>query len=331
MIPRVAGDAWVAARRVRRRRESGPCPVFFALKAGVAPATANGQNLPASLFPAGGLRYRLVQLYSALIHVFSNRGGTMLRPIIGIALAGMFGIGGTAGAAVELDFAKPDIEYQAIRIMEAPQGTMRQKFYYELERNRTEMDIEGQQIATITREDLGVIWVLLGSNNMYMETSMADIENYAEKTEGSPDAMEVVEYSKLGEETIDGYQTTKYKVITRDPDGDQMTGFFWLTADQIAVRMEMDFEMQGEQTHIVVRLEDIEIGPLADSLFEIPSGATRIEVGGMPGFGSGSFSDQMKQSAEHGAKQGATEAVQQESKERVKEGVKKGLKKLFGG
>ncbi|MGI9263512.1 MAG: DUF4412 domain-containing protein, partial [Gammaproteobacteria bacterium] len=238
----------------------------------------------------------------------------MLRFIISIAAMAMLGITGSAGAAVELDFAKPDIEYQAIRIMETPQGTLRQKFYYELQRNRTDMDMEGQQIVTITREDLGVVWVILGTN-MYMETSMADIENYAEKTEGSPDAMEVVEYSKLGEETIDGYKTTKYKVITRDPDGDQMTGFFWLTDDQIAVRMEMDFEMQGEQTHIVVRLEDIEIGPLDDSLFEIPSGATKIEVGGIPGLGDGSFSDQMKQSAEHGAKQGATEAVQQQSKE----------------
>ena len=242
----------------------------------------------------------------------------------------LFCSAGTAGAAVELDFAKPDIEYKATRIMEAPQGTMRQKFFYELEKNRTEMNMGEQPVVTITREDLGVIWMIIG-NSMYMETSMTDIEKYAEKTEGSPDAMEIVEYSKLGEETIDGYKTTKYKVITRDPDGDQMTGFFWLTDEQIAVRMEMDFEMDGEQTHIVVRLEDIEIGPLADSLFEVPPGYTKIEMGGIPGFSGGSFSEQMKQSATQGAKQGATDAARQESRDRVKDGVKKGLKKLFGG
>jgi len=254
----------------------------------------------------------------------------MVRIINGVAVGCLLCVAGAAGAAVELDFAKPDIEYKATRILEAPQGTMRQKFFYEQERNRTEMDMGEQQVATITREDLGLIWMILG-NNMYMETSMSDIEQYAEKTEGSPDAMEVVEYSKLGEETIDGYKTTKYKVITRDPDGDQMTGFFWLTEEQIAARMEMDFEMEGEQTHIVIRLEDIEIGPLEDSLFEVPPGYTKLEMGGIPGFSGGSFSEQMKQSAAQGAQQGATDAARQESQDRVKDGVKKGLKKLFGG
>jgi hypothetical protein len=254
----------------------------------------------------------------------------MIRIITSAAAMWLLCATGSASAAVELDFAKPDIEYQATRILEAPQGTMRQKFYYELEKNRTEMDMGGQQVATITREDLGVIWMVLG-NNMYMETSMADIEKYAENTEGSPDAMEVVEYSKLGEETIDGYKTTKYKVITRDPDGDQMTGFFWLTEEKIAVRMEMDFEMEGEQTNVVIRLEDIEIGALEDSLFEVPAGYTKIEMGGIPGFSSSSFSEQMKQSASQGAQQGASEAARDESRDRVKDGVKKGLKKLFGG
>jgi hypothetical protein len=254
----------------------------------------------------------------------------MVRIIRSVALAWLLCVAGSAGAAVELDFARPDIEYKANRIMEMPQATMRQKFFYELERTRAEMDMGGQQTVTITREDLGVIWIIIGTN-MYMETSMTDIEKYAENTEGSPDAMEVVEYSKLGEETIDGYKTTKYKVITRDPDGDQMTGFFWLTEEQIAVRMEMDFEMEGEQTHIVVRLEDIEIGPLEDSLFEVPPGYTKLELGGIPGFSSGSFSEQMKQSAAQGAQQGATDAARQESRDRVKDGVKKGLRKLFGG
>jgi hypothetical protein len=249
-----------------------------------------------------------------------------------IAVCGLFCLSIVAHAAVELDFAKPDIEYKATRIIEAPQGSMRQKFFYDQQRNRTEMDAQGQQVATITREDLGVIWVILGDTNMYMETSMTDIEKYAEHTEGSPDAMEVVEYSKLGEETIDGHKTTKYKVVTRDADGDQMDGFFWLTEEQIAIRMEMDFEMEGERTHVVVRLEDIEMGPQDDALFEVPAGYTKFEMGGIPGFDSNaSFSEQMKQSAGQGAQQGASQAVQEESKERVKEGVKKGLKKLFGG
>ena len=73
------------------------------------------------------------------------------------------------------------------------------------------------------------------------------------------------------------------------------------------------------------------IGPQDDGLFEVPPDAQKIEMGGIPGFDTGSFQEQLKQPAGDSAKQGATDAVEQTTRDRVKEGVTKGLKKLFGG
>ena len=118
-----------------------------------------------------------------------------------------------------------------------------------------------------------------------------------------------------------------------DADGDEILGHFWVTEERIPVRMEMDFtlESEPEQQRVVVRLEDLVVGPQDDSLFEVPPDAQKFDLGGIPGFDTGSFQEQLKRSAGESATQGATEAVEQTTRDRVKEGVTKGLKKLFGG
>jgi hypothetical protein len=249
-----------------------------------------------------------------------------------LGAAALILVAGAGQARVEVDFAKPDVSYSATRILEAEQGSFRQQFHYVKDKTRSEMEASGQTIVTITRDDLGVVWMIMGPS-MYMETSMADVESYGQSTEGSPDAMEVVEYTEVGPETIDGYDTTKYRVRAEDADGDEILGHFWVTEERIPVRMEMDFtlESEPEQQRVVVRLEDLVVGPQDDSLFEVPPDAQKLEMGGIPGFDTGSFQEQLKQSAGDSVKQGATEAVEQTTRDRVKEGVTKGLKKLFGG
>jgi hypothetical protein len=253
----------------------------------------------------------------------------MLTGVVALFVAGATS---SAWASVEVDFAKPDVSYSAVRVMETEQHKLNQRFYYVPDKTRSEMDASGESVVTITRDDLGVIWVVMGQS-MYLETSMSDIEAYADSTEGSPDAMEVVEYTELGRERMDGYDTTKYRVRAEDPDGDEVTGHFWVTDERIPVRMEMDFQLESEnrQQHVVVRLEDLEVGPQDPALFEVPAGAQKFNAGSLPGFGDVSFQEQLKRSAADSAQQGANEAVRETTRDRVKEGVKKGLKKLFGG
>lgn len=233
-------------------------------------------------------------------------------------------------AAVEIDFQKPDVSYSGTRIMTAEQGEVRHKFYYAPQKTRSEMDQEGMSFVTITREDLGVIWMILGEG-MYMESSMDDLESYGQGVQDSTDTMEVVEFVEIGDEDVDGYDTTKYRVVARDKRGEQMTGHYWITEERIPVRMEMDFQMEEGPTHVIVRIEDLSIGDHPDSLFEVPAGYNKLDRSMMPDFGNRGFGERMKDSAAEGATRGAEQGVQEESQNRVKEGVKKGLKKLFGG
>jgi hypothetical protein len=239
----------------------------------------------------------------------------------------------TAGTArVEVDFAKPDVSYSATRVMQIEQGTYRQRFHYVPQKTRSEMTTGGRDVVTITRDDLSVIWVFIDPNT-YLETSMDDPETYGDRTAGSPDAMEVTEYTEVGRETVNGFETTKYRVRAEDADGDEMLGHFWVTDERVPVRMEMDFQLETEdrRSTIVVWLEDLVIGPQDAALFEVPANAQKIDMAGIPGFSDGSFQEQLKQSASDGVSQGANEAVKETARDRVKDGMKKGLKKLFGG
>ncbi len=255
-----------------------------------------------------------------------------MRALRGALPAVLLATAGAATASIEVDFAKPDVSYSAVRVLESEQGSFRQRFHYAPDMTRSEMNAGGDTVATITRDDLGVIWVLMGSS-MYMETSMNDIEAYAENTEGSPDAMEVVEYTEVGRERVDGYDTTKFRVRAEDADGDELLGYYWVTDEGIPVRMEMDFYLESEkkQSKVVVRLEDLVVGPQDPALFEVPAGAQKFDAGGLPGFNDSSYQEQLKRSASDSAEQGAKEAGQETTRDTVKDGVKKGLKKLFGG
>jgi len=239
----------------------------------------------------------------------------------------------TVGTArIEVDFAKPDVSYSATRVMQVEQGTYRQRFHYVPQKTRSEMTTGGRDVVTITRDDLSVIWVFIDPTT-YLETSMDDLEAYGDRTAGSPDAMEVTEYTEVGRETMNGLETTKYRVRAEDADGDEMIGHFWVTDERVPVRMEMDFQLETEdrRSTIVVWLEDLAVGPQDAALFEVPANAQKIDMAGIPGFGDGSFQDQLKQSASDGVSQGANEAVKETARDRVKDGMKKGLKKLFGG
>lgn len=234
-------------------------------------------------------------------------------------------------AAIQIEFNKPEVSYSATRVMTSDQYTQefRQKFFYVPEKTRSEMSQEGMAMATITRDDLGVIWTVL--QGMYMESSMDDLDSYSQGAPASPDTMQVVEFAELGDDDVDGYDTTKYRVVARDKKGEEMTGFYWVTAERIPVRMEMNFEMDEGPTQVTVRLEDLQVGPQPESLFEVPAGYTRIDRSAMPGMSNQGFGERVKDSAAEGASQGAEDAVKEESRNRVKEGVSKGLKKLFGG
>lgn len=76
----------------------------------------------------------------------------------------------------------------------------------------------------------------------------------------------VIELLDQGEESIQGRKTTKWKVVTRFPDGREETMYQWFDRDLgIAIRQEIPGSGSQE-------LRDIRVGAVPDRLFETPAG-----------------------------------------------------------
>ncbi|OGW64974.1 MAG: hypothetical protein A3H49_00045 [Nitrospirae bacterium RIFCSPLOWO2_02_FULL_62_14] len=173
---------------------------------------------------------------------------------------------------------EPKVEYSADSTMETEGGmTMKSRVYHAPGKQRIEMGGEGGNI-TIMRKDKKVSWVLMGDIYMEMPMNQADSQD--------PHDMDI-QQTAVGEETVNGVKTTKYKVITTKKDGSKFGGFFWTTKDGITVKMDL-LSKEGKEKHrISSELTNLKIGKQDPKLFEIPPGYTKNDMGAMMGGGKG--------------------------------------------
>lgn len=171
---------------------------------------------------------------------------------------------------------EPKVDYSADSTMETEGGmTMKSRVYYSLGKQRMEMGGEGGNV-TIMRRDKKVMWQLMG--DMYMEMPM----NQA----GSQDPHDMdVQQTAVGEETVNGVKTTKYKVIATMKDGKKFGGFFWVTKDNITMKMDLLYKEGNEKMRMSQELTNLKVGKLDPKLFEIPPGYTKNDMGAMMGGG----------------------------------------------
>jgi hypothetical protein len=172
---------------------------------------------------------------------------------------------------------EPRVDYSADSTMETEGGmTMKSRVYRTPGKERMEMGGAGGSV-TITRKDKKVRWQLMG--DMYLETSLD------ESTSSDQDGMEIVEQTVVGEETINGIKTTKSKIKAIKKDGSKFGGFFWTTKDGITVKMDL-LSKEGDKTfRMASELNNLKIERQDPSLFEIPAGYTKNDMGAMIGKG----------------------------------------------
>jgi hypothetical protein len=231
----------------------------------------------------------------------------------------------TAGNLPE-GWSEPTVAHEGVRVMHAEGHEVKTHYrYLPPGKQREEMTIEGLSMAIILRQDLGVAWTLL-PNNMYMEVAIDEVE---QEGPSAPSAEGIVEYKKLGTETVNGWPTTRYHVLTRQ-DGDEVEGYFWITEHWIPIRMELSSpDHPGGSMTMEVR--DLRIQAQDPALFEIPAGATKLAglggLGGLLGGGEGGFGFGGELAGE--ATDTARETAKEETREGVKNAVREGVRGLF--
>jgi hypothetical protein len=160
--------------------------------------------------------------------------------------------------------------YAATRVLQSDAGTITAKEYATVDKHRLEIEQAGQKLAFINREDLQVTWLLYLSQNFYSEVDTAQFD------EQSGDDLEVLEYSKVGTETLNGIVTDKYRVVVEDADGNRGEGFYWVSRSGILVRMEMVIDDGEQERSFTMYLTNLVEGPQPASLFEIPANFTKL-------------------------------------------------------
>ena len=169
----------------------------------------------------------------------------------------------------------PKVQYSADSHMETSQAVMDGMVYYAPGKERREYVQDGDKTIMILRHDKKKMWMLMPEEKMYMETPMAkaridDLSAYQ------------IKQMRVGPETVNGIKTTKYKVIMIGSNGNKMGGFFWVTKDDIVVKMDaIAVDKQGKE-RFKIDLKNLKVGTQDPALFEVPAGYSS----GMPGLGS---------------------------------------------
>ena len=182
-------------------------------------------------------------------------------------------------ALAELPFLKPTSPYSGVRIIETTEGDFQQTVYWTSQKVRTETELPGMSMTNIVREDLGVMWITNPMMGGCLEQTIEGANELAQMGGNMIDS-DNVDYKAIGSEEIDGLQTTKYQV-TDTEDDTQHEAIFWVTEDNILVRMEIEPDKSVSDESFTLRLTDLKLGPQPDDLFESPGNCQKMPA--MPG------------------------------------------------
>ncbi len=166
------------------------------------------------------------------------------------------------------------VEYSADRKIETDGGDMQGRVNAApgVERNETVM--QGMSSVMILRMDEKASYLLMPAQKMYQVLDIGQ----ASKQVGSV-SPEHTEMELVGEETVSGQATNKYKFVMKDKSAG---GFLWYTATGIPVKMDVLSKNGKKKERMTVTLENIKIETQDPSLFEVPAGFNKL-----PGAGGG--------------------------------------------
>jgi hypothetical protein len=166
-------------------------------------------------------------------------------------------------SAWAMELQPPESPFQAKMAIRSGEGVeMSGSLWYDGGKERREMTVDGEDIVLITRPDRGSVYMVSPVNLMAMQMSLKpEMRYYSEESLAGLDA------EALGEETVSGEATTKYRVDSNASAATVVGGFLWITPDNIA----MKFEGTMGTDRVSMVLADVTRGPVEATMFEVPN------------------------------------------------------------
>jgi hypothetical protein len=186
------------------------------------------------------------------------------------------------------------VSFKAKARFEAEEHTVEETLFYQRGKLREELNVGGEDMVVISRHDLGKLWVVM-PQGFYLES---DIESPNDQVQ----SFTLVEHERIGRETVNGIDTTKYRTVWMTDDG-RFGGFSWVTDDAIAVKADLKSEFEGEDYRIRFEMTELERVSHADALFEVPEGYSSMNIPSLRGLFGGD-SDESDTSSEEKLREG---------------------------
>lgn len=173
----------------------------------------------------------------------------------------------------------PQTSYKAAETVEVHGGRSMQATVYRAGlRERREIHMEGQTIVIITRPaDQELLMLMPGMNaamKMNYERAMRDMDS---------GDLQGFDAEPVAEETVNGLDTTKYRIAGDNDQGTTFDGHAWVTADGIRAKLAGTVSFSdGTSSPIRITLSEVERGDQPNDLFNLPEGTRVMDMSKMP-------------------------------------------------
>jgi hypothetical protein len=161
------------------------------------------------------------------------------------------------------------VPFSADRTLTIDGRTFTGRVFHSPGRQRHEQMLEGVQQVMLLRADRAQGWLVLPNLHSFVEFSFP--QALAELND--PD----LRGTPVGQETISGMRTTKYRVEHTARDGTAVDGWMWVTREGIVMKLDGTVRPRtGKPTPFTMQLSNVHLGPQDPSMFDLPQGFVKL-------------------------------------------------------
>jgi len=194
----------------------------------------------------------------------------MRRLLLALLLAAI-----TAAPAAARMLGDPSVPFSADRSLSVGDRTFSGKIYAKPGSQRHEQAIAGIDQVIILHGADAKGWLVLPKLNSYVEFWFAP----AAAELSADDLLS----TKLGEETVAGLRTGKYRIEHVARDGTLVDGYVWLTSEGIPMRLDGMYTPPngGKPIPVHMELSHVRREPQSKALFAVPQNMTKLPGGAL--------------------------------------------------
>ncbi len=202
----------------------------------------------------------------------------ILRPAFGALTWGIAAVLIAVLAAVTAGATAPpwpqqQATYSADSSIRAGGVQLEGRVHHDRGKERREMTIQGVRQIVILRPDRNRAYLIMPQMNsgFEMDFGAAGFPSPEHYMAGLQPVAE-------GRETVEGLETTRYRISGTAGDGATMDGHVWVTDDGIIMRMRGTASTQTDTQDILVTLSNVVRAPQDAALFEPPAGLNLMRM-----------------------------------------------------